>query len=63
MKHLTSLFLVTLALVFLGAPSRADDEQDKNLTKQISDVLTEFKKITPGTTRAEAAPMNADSGQ
>ena len=37
----------------LGGPSRAGSTPDKDLTKQISDILTECKKITPGTTRVE----------
>jgi len=62
MKYLTSLFLATLTLAFLGAPSRAGDEPDKNLTKQISDILTECQKITPGTTRAELMKLFTTEG-
>jgi hypothetical protein len=53
MKNLASLFLVMLAVGFLVVPSRAGDETDKNLTKEISVILTDCKKIVPGTTRAE----------
>ena len=53
MKNLTCVLLAVVALGFLVAPSRAADEVDKNLTKQMSDILTEWKKITPGTTRTE----------
>jgi len=62
MKKLASLVLVTLALGFLVVPSRAGDETDKNLTKQISDILTECKKIVPGTTRAELMKVFTTEG-
>ena len=51
-----------LALGFLAVPSRAGDETDKNLTKQISDILTECKKITPGTTRTELLKVFTTEG-
>src|SRR2546429_9238446 len=53
MTNLTLVLLAVVALGFLVAPSRAGDEADKYLTKQMSDILTEWKKITPGTTRTE----------
>ncbi len=62
MKKLASLFLVMLAFGFLVAPSRAGDEKDKNLTKQIWDVLTECKKITAGTTRTELLKVFTTEG-
>ena len=62
MKKLTSLFLLLVALGFLVVPSRAGDETDKNLTKQISDILTECKKIVPGTTRAELMKVFTTEG-
>jgi|SRR2546430_12445507 len=62
MKKLASLFLVMLALGFLVVPSRAGDEVNKNLTKQISDVLTECKKLAPGTTRAELMKVFTTEG-
>jgi len=62
MKKLASLVLVTLALGFLVVPSRAGEETDKNLTKKISDILTECKKIVPGTTRAELMKVFTTEG-
>ena len=51
-----------LVFGFLVVPSRAGDETDKNLTKQISDVLTECKKITAGTTRTELLKVFTTEG-
>jgi len=62
MKKLASLLLVMLVFGFLVMPSRAGDGTDKNLTKQISDVLTECKKITAGTTRAELLKVFTTEG-
>ncbi len=62
MKNLTLVLLAVVALGFLVAPSRAGDEVDKNLTKQMSDILTEWKKITPGTTRAELLKVFTTEG-
>ena len=62
MKNVALLLLAIVALGFLVAPSRAADELDKNLTKQISDILTEWKKINPGTTRAELLKVFTTEG-
>src|SRR5882762_3835773 len=62
MKKLASLLLVMLVFGFLAVPSRGGGETDKNLTKQISDVLTECKKITAGTTRAELLKVFTTEG-
>lgn len=62
MKNLASLFLVLLALGFPAVPSRAGDEADKNLTKQISDTLKECQKIKPGMTRAELSKVFTTEG-
>jgi len=62
MKNLTSVLLAVVALGLLVAPSRAGDEVDKNLTKQMSDILTEWKKITPGTTRTELLKVFTTEG-
>ena len=53
---------MALALALPGAPSRAGDETDKNLTRQISEILTECQKITPGTTRAELMKLFTTEG-
>ena len=62
MKNFTCVLLAVVALGLLVAPSRAGDEVDKNLTKQISDILTECKKITVGTTRAELLKVFTTEG-
>ena len=62
MKKLTLVLLAVVALGFLIAQSRAGDEVDKNLTKQMSDILTEWKKITPGTKRAELLKVFTTEG-
>jgi len=62
MKNLTNVLLAVVALGVLVAPSRAGDEVDKNLTKQMSDILTEWKKITPGTTRTELLKVFTTEG-
>jgi coproporphyrinogen III oxidase-like Fe-S oxidoreductase len=62
MKYLTLVLLAVVALGFLVAPSRAGDEVDKNLTMQMSDILTEWKKITPGTTRTELLTVFTTEG-
>jgi len=62
MKNLTCILLAVVALGFLVAPSPAGDEVDKNLTKQISDILSECKKITAGTTRAELLKVFTTEG-
>lgn len=62
MKNLTGILLAVVALGISVAPTRAGDETDKNLTKQISDILTECKKITAGTTRAELLKVFTTEG-
>lgn len=53
MKNLTSLSLVILVLGFLVTPLFAGNDVDQDLTKKISEVLTECKKVKPGMTRAQ----------
>jgi hypothetical protein len=62
MKALASLFLATLVLGSLVTPCRAGEEPDKDLTKQISEILTECKKITVGATRAELLKVFTTEG-
>jgi hypothetical protein len=62
MKNLAFVLLAVVALGLLVAPSRASDEVDKNLAKQMSDILTEWKKIIPGTTRAELLKVFTTEG-
>jgi hypothetical protein len=62
MKKITYVLLAVVALGFLVAPSRADEEVDRNFTKQVSDILTECKKITVGTTRAELLKVFTTEG-
>jgi hypothetical protein len=53
MKTFLVFLLGILLACCLAGPSRAGSEPDKELTKQVADILTECKKITPGATRAE----------
>ena len=62
MKTLTCVLLAVVAFGFLVRPSCAADEVDKNLTKQRSDILTEWKKIAPGTTRTELLKVFTTEG-
>jgi hypothetical protein len=62
MKILTCVLLAVVVPGFLVAPSSAGDEVDKNLTKQISDVLTECKKITVGMTRSDLLKVFSTEG-
>ena len=62
MKNLTCILLAVVALGFLVAPSRAGDEVDKNLTKQMLNILKEWKTITPGTTRTELLKVFTTEG-
>ena len=62
MKTLARIVLAAMALGLLVAPSRAGEEVDKNLTKQISDILMECKKIAPGTARAELLKIFTTEG-
>jgi len=58
---LVSLLGILLACCLTG-PSRAGSEPDKELTKQVADILTECKKITPGATRAELLKVFTTEG-
>jgi hypothetical protein len=62
MKTIAGILLAVVALGFVVVPSRAGEETDKNLTKQISDVLGECKKIAPGATRAELLKIFTTEG-
>jgi hypothetical protein len=62
MKTIACILSAVVTLGFLVAPSRAGDETDKNLQKQMSDILTEWKKITPGTTRTELLKVFTTEG-
>ena len=62
MKNLTCVLLAVVALGFLIASSRAGDEVDQNLTKQILHILRESKKITAGTPRAELLKVFTTEG-
>jgi len=62
MQNLPTVLLAVVALGVRVAASRAGDEVDKNLAKQMSDILTEWKKITPGTTRTELLKVFTTEG-
>jgi hypothetical protein len=56
MKNHIHILLAVIILGFGVLPSHADtdlDKVDKDLTKKLSDVLTQWEKITPGMTRAQ----------
>ncbi len=59
--RLACLLGILLACCLAG-PSRAGSTPDKDLTKQISDILTECKKIAPGATRAELLKVFTTEG-
>jgi len=54
--------LGVLLVCCLAGPSRAGSTPDKDLTKQISDILTECKKIALGATRAELLKVFTTEG-
>lgn len=62
MKNLAFFLLVMLVLGCFVMPSRAGSEADKDLTKQISEILADCKKITPETTRAELLKVFTTEG-
>ena len=62
MKTLLVSALGILLACCLSSPCRAGSNVDEELTKQISDILTECKKITPGTTRAELLKVFTTEG-
>jgi len=62
MKTLITFLVVTLSMCSFATPSFADNDGDRNLTKQISDILTECKKITPGMTRADLLKVFTTEG-
>ena len=61
MKALLVSALGILLACCLSSPCPADSV-DKELTKQISDILTECRKITPGTTRADLLKVFTTEG-
>jgi hypothetical protein len=62
MKTLVTVLVVTLILCSFAKPSFADSGVDRKLTKQISDVLTECKKITPGMKRGDLLKVFTTEG-
>ena len=57
MKTLTCLLLVIVALGFAVVPARAGTDNDEVLTKKLSEVYFDCRKIKPGMTRAELAKL------
>jgi hypothetical protein len=53
MKTHIYLLLVITVLGLAAVPSRAGTDTDKDLSKKLSDFLTECEKITPGMTRTQ----------
>ena len=62
MKLLITFFLATLVASFVAVPSSVAADTDKDLTKRISDILTECQKIKPGMTRAELLKVFTTEG-
>jgi len=62
MKLLITFFLAILVASFVAVPSSAAADTDKDLTKRISDILTECQKIKPGMTRAELLKVFTTEG-
>lgn len=53
MKNILSFWLAMLALGCPAAPCRASDMVEEPLTKQVSDILNECKKLERHATRAD----------
>jgi hypothetical protein len=62
MKIFSTLFLAILVVGVMALASPGGNEIDKDLTKQISDILKESGKIAPGTTRAELLKIFTTEG-
>jgi hypothetical protein len=62
MKNLTYVLLVVFVLGFLAVPSHAGTTVNKDLTRQIADILTECQKIKLGMTRAELSKTFTTEG-
>jgi hypothetical protein len=61
-KTLLICALWILVACCLSTPCGADSKVDKDLTKQLADVLTECKKIKPGATRTELLTVFTTEG-
>src|SRR5438876_554665 len=62
MKNLTCFLLVGVIVGLLAVATHADTSVDKDLTKQISDILKKCQKIKPGMTRAELSKVFTTEG-
>ena len=62
MKALLVSLMGILVACCLTSPSWAGSTPDKDLTKRISDILTECKKIAPGATRADLLKVFTTEG-
>jgi hypothetical protein len=62
MRALLISVLYILLVCCLSTPGHAGSDVDKDLTKQISEILTECKKIKAGTTRAELLKVFTTEG-
>ena len=58
MKILVSFLLLALMATW----SRADTPADRELSSQVSDILKEWSKLTPGTSRAELLKVFTTEG-
>jgi hypothetical protein len=62
MKNLIALLLIALVVCCFAVPSRTGADVDKDLTKQIADILTACQKIKPGMTRTELSKVFTTEG-
>ena len=62
MNPIRSIFLALIALGLFSSSSYAGEEKDEVLTKQLSGILAEWAKITPGTSRAELLKVFTTEG-
>lgn len=57
MKTLSCLLLIIVALGLVVVPTRAGTDNDEVLTKKLTEVYFDCRKIQPGMTRAELAKL------
>ena len=62
MRTLLISSLCILLVCCLSTPGRAGSDVDEDLTKQISEILTECKKVKHGATRAELLKVFTTQG-
>ena len=61
-QSLCSILLPIFALGIFVGPLLADDKEDKKLTKQLSEIITECSKVKVGATRSELLKIFTEEG-